>query len=277
MQSTMIPLVKNKCGDLSDLNNYRAIALSSALSKILETLLAVFLHNDSEVDCFQFGFKSGHSTGLCTSVLKQTVDYYTTQGSHVFACFIDYSKAFESVNYWKLFSKLLDDGVNCLVVNLLAFWYSNQTAAVRWQSSISSKFCIRNGVRQGGVLSPYLFTRYIRDMIRSVADVGVGCVVGGQFINILAYADDIVVVAPSWRAMQLLLSVLNAQSVMLVLACNTNKTVCMVFTPKSRNKIVSSEFPRLKIGDTFIQFVDSFKYLGHYIVCDLSDNTHILR
>ena len=73
MQSTMIPLVKNKCGDLSDLNNYRAIALSSALSKILETLLAVFLHNDSEVDCFQFGFKSGHSTGLCTSVLKQTL------------------------------------------------------------------------------------------------------------------------------------------------------------------------------------------------------------
>ena len=80
------------------------------------------------------------------------------------------------MNYWKLFSQLSDDKVNCLVVNLLAFWYSNQTAAVLWQSSISSKFCIGNGVRQGGVLSPYLFTRYIRDMIRSVADVGVGCV-----------------------------------------------------------------------------------------------------
>ena len=114
-------------------------------------------------------------------------------------------------------------------------------------------------------------------MIRSVADVGVGCIVGGQFINILAYADNIVVVAPSWRAMQLLLSLLNAQSVTLDLACNTNKTVCMVFTPKSHNKIVSSEYPRLKIGNTFIQFGDSFKYLGHYIVCDLSDNTHILR
>jgi len=69
-------------------------------------------------------------------------------------------------------------------------------------------------------------------MIHSVADVGVGCVVGGQFINILAYADDTVVNAPSWRAMQLLLSVLSAQSVMLDLTCNANKTVRMVFTPK---------------------------------------------
>ena len=67
------------------------------------------------------------------------------------------------MNYWKLFLKLFDDGVKCLVVNPLAFWYSNQIAAVRWQSSVSSKFCIDNGVRQlGGVLSLCLLTRYIR-------------------------------------------------------------------------------------------------------------------
>ena len=95
--------------------------------------------------------------------------------------------------------------------------------------------------------SPYIFTIYIRDMIRSVVDAGVGCVIGGHIINILqAYADDIVVVAPSWRAMQLLLSVLNAQSVMLDLSCNANKTVCMVFTPKSRNRIV--RLPDIHVG-----------------------------
>ena len=53
--------------------------------------------------------------------IKADIDYYTTQGSHVFACFIDYSKAFDSVNYWKLFSKLLDDGE---IVLLLIFWHS---------------------------------------------------------------------------------------------------------------------------------------------------------
>ena len=71
---------------------------------------------------------------------------------HVFACFIDYSKAFDLVNYWKLFMKLIDDGVNPLIVNLLAYWYSNQTVEVRWQSAVSVKFGIGNGVRQGGVL-----------------------------------------------------------------------------------------------------------------------------
>ena len=84
MHSVMIPIVKNKCGDLSDLNNYRAIAISSALSKISETVLR-FLYSESDVDCYQFGFKSGHSTSVCTSSFRQIVDYYTSQGSHIFA------------------------------------------------------------------------------------------------------------------------------------------------------------------------------------------------
>ena len=90
------------------------------------------------MDCFQFGFKAGHSTGLCTSVLKDTVGYYTSQGSHVFACFVDFNKAFDSVNYWKLFQKLLDDGVSYFIVNLLAYWHSSQSAVVRWQNTVSS-------------------------------------------------------------------------------------------------------------------------------------------
>ena len=52
----------------------------------------------------------------------------------------------------------------------------------------------------GGVLSPYLFTRYIRDMVRCVVDTGIGCSIGGHIINLLVYADDIVLLAPSWRA-----------------------------------------------------------------------------
>ena len=113
------------CIILADLNNYRAIALSSALSKVLESVICTHLYTESDVDCFQFGFKSGHSTSLCTKVLKQTVNYYTNHGSHVFACFIDFSNAFDCVNYWKLFSKLIDDGVNCCIVELLAYYLSH--------------------------------------------------------------------------------------------------------------------------------------------------------
>ena len=108
MTSVIVPLVKCKTGDLSDVNNYRAIAISNSLSKLLEALFMRELNAaDAESDYRQFGFKAGHSTALCTSVLKRSVDYYTMRGSHVFTCFVDFTKAFDRVNYWKLFSMLL--------------------------------------------------------------------------------------------------------------------------------------------------------------------------
>ena len=63
-------------------------------------------------------------------------------------------------------------------------------------------YCNGNGTRQGGVLSPYLFSRYIRDLIAAVVNSGIGCKLGNQLINILACADDIVLLAPSWNAFQ---------------------------------------------------------------------------
>ena len=112
MQSVIVPLVKNKSGSLSDMNNYRAIAISTAFSKLFESTIAASLHTETAADKFQFGFKPGHSTSLCTSVFKQSVEYFTARGSHVFSCFIDFSKAFDKVNYWKLFLKLMDDSVD---------------------------------------------------------------------------------------------------------------------------------------------------------------------
>jgi len=78
-----VPLVKDKSGNLSDINNYRAIAVSTALSKLFESLLETSLISSSSTDKYQFGFKPGHFTGLCTGVFKNTVDYYQNRRSHV--------------------------------------------------------------------------------------------------------------------------------------------------------------------------------------------------
>ena len=87
------------------------------MSKLFERLLEKYIHSyDSPDDC-QFGFKSGLSTSTCTNVLKQTVNYYTDRGSHVFACFVDFSKA-------GYYNKLLDDNVNSKIVRILAALYS---------------------------------------------------------------------------------------------------------------------------------------------------------
>jgi len=92
---------------------------------------------------------------------------------------------------------MLDDRTNSNVTAVLAYWYSNQQVCVRWLNCLSSSFRIGNGTRQGGMLSPTLFSRYIRDILGQLANYYVGCNVGGLFVNVLAYADDIVLLAPS--------------------------------------------------------------------------------
>jgi len=75
-QSTIIPLVKCKSGELADVNNYRAIALSNSVSKILETLLLDYIDSNSPSDEYQFGFRKNLSATMCTHVFKNTVNNY---------------------------------------------------------------------------------------------------------------------------------------------------------------------------------------------------------
>ena len=70
-----------------------------------------------------------------------------------------------------------------------------------------SLFSVRNGVRQGGVVSPVLFCIYIDGLLKILTDNGVRCTIGCKFIGILACADDIVLLAPSANAMRIMLNI----------------------------------------------------------------------
>jgi len=119
MECEFVPFTKDKGGDITLVSNYRAIAISNVETKLLESVMLnkVRVHND--FDKYQYGFKKGHSISLCTHVVKRTIEYYVDRVSHVFATFIDFTKAFDRVNYWILFNQLLDDGVDFNFVRLL--------------------------------------------------------------------------------------------------------------------------------------------------------------
>ena len=112
----------------------------------------------------QIGFKASHSTDQCTFLLKQTASYFVTHGLSVNAVFLDASKAFDGVLNIKLFEKLLQRKVPICFVRLLKHWYKEQTMPIKWSKHFSEPFHVSNGIRQGGVLSPYLFAVYLVDM-----------------------------------------------------------------------------------------------------------------
>ena len=103
MQSVVVPLVKSKTGNMNDANNYLSnllwfnwsnlVALSNAVSKILESIFLQHVKSNSDVDMYQFGFKAGHSTGQCTESAEECCQVLCRQWySHVFVCFLDFSK-----------------------------------------------------------------------------------------------------------------------------------------------------------------------------------------
>jgi hypothetical protein len=118
--SVIVLLIKCISGDLTDVNNYRAIAFSSALLSVFEHIIALHIYTVAESNHFQFDFKFGHSTSLYTTVFKCAVEHYINRGSHVFVCVIDFSQAFVKVDYWKLV-KVLNDNFEIGITRVFAY------------------------------------------------------------------------------------------------------------------------------------------------------------
>ena len=131
MKTAIVPILKNRQGDTSDKNNYRPIAIVTAMSKILELCIMKLIESHLVTSDNQFGFKRQHGTDLCIFTVKSVIKYYNLCNSPVFTCFLDASKAYDRVNHWTLFKKLLKRFVSIIVVRMLMFWYSKQEVCIR--------------------------------------------------------------------------------------------------------------------------------------------------
>ena len=120
--------------------------------------------------------------------------------------------AYDRVNHRTLTTKLLNRNVPFHIVKLFIFWHAEQEFMVRWGNSLSMIFRCSNGIRQGWQLSPLLYNVYTDDLNHHVQETGVGCYVGGAWVNSLSYADDAVLQAPTVTALQTLLEVYVAHA-----------------------------------------------------------------
>ena len=192
----------------------------------------------------------------------------------VYSVFLDASKAFDKVNHHLLFKKLISRKVPMCFIRLLQFWYSKQTMFVKWGGLFSEPFNVSTGVRQGGVLSPYLFALYIDELSHSLNRVKAGCYIGNSSLNHILFADDLCCFCPSLDGLRKLLQVCYKYASSHDIVFNCKKSFGMLFSPKNFKLIHK---PKLLIGNSHIRFVKTVKYLEVYLDSSLADDIDINR
>ena len=100
-----------------------------------------------------------------------------------------------------IFHRLIDRNVPVILVRFFMAWYCTQEFVVRWGKCCSTTFTTSNGVRQGGILSPLFFNVYMDKLSCTLNDTKAGYIMNGVYMNHLMYADDLVLIAPSVRAL----------------------------------------------------------------------------
>ena len=97
-------------------------------------------------------------------MVNETIQYYYSNGAKpVYILLLDASKAFDKLSFYTLFNNLLDKKMCPRTVKLLFYMYTNQSSYVTWYNNCSETYIISNGVKQGGIISPLLFSIYIHN------------------------------------------------------------------------------------------------------------------
>jgi hypothetical protein len=268
------PIIKDKLGSMSNSENYRPITIATNCLKIFEYCIVGNLNNSITLDPNQFGFRKDTSTIMAISMLKETVMNYNRNGSKVYSAFLDLSKAFDKVNHNTLMYKLIDSRVSPIIVNILLHMYGNQNVNVAFNGAIGDSWRLRNGVRQGGIISPLLFNFYINDILLKLREMSVGCRLGIYKHNIQAYADDLTLLAPSAYALQKLIDKIYMMLKNLNLTLNAKKSVCMVF---ESSRCAKSPPQNFCIDGHKMTMVKSYNYLGVVINFNLLNSEDIQR
>jgi hypothetical protein len=275
--STVLPIPKGKNLNYSDSANYRGIALSSILGKISDAYILTRYDNLLSSSNLQFGFKAGYSTSMCSMILKETLEHYRRNGSTVYCTMLDATKAFDRVEYCKLVRLLLIKKLPPVIIRLLLQMYLFSFTQVSWIDTISKRFRVSNGVRQGAILSPILFCVYFDVILGKLCSNGEGCHIGLFYVGALAYADDLVLLAPSASAMRTMLSICDDYATQFNVLFNANKSICLRCNPTGAARHTSrfTSYPSFCIGLTCIKFVDKWPHLGHIITTDCDDSEDI--
>ena len=256
----IIPL--HKSGDIHDPNNYRGITITNALgklfNKVLDNRFDKFLEKYKIIDDCQIGFTHKARTSDHMFILRTLLDKYCKcKDGRLFACFVDFQKAFDTVIHTGIKIKLLQIGVGSNFYNIVNSMYSLSKSCVRNQGHITDFFQVNLGVKQGDNLSPNLFKVFINDLPKYMENTPDPAYLNTHPVHCLMYADDIVLLSSSAQGLQCKLDRLHSYCKEWCLNVNTTKTKILIF-----NKAGRHIYHKFVIDKTEIECVSSYKYLG---------------
>jgi hypothetical protein len=203
----IIPVFKK--GQTDDPGNYRPITLMNHIAKLFTSVLNTrLLHwskdNDVITDA-QMGFKPGYGTTDAIFVLQSIISRYVADKKRLYCCFIDYQKAFDSIQHDKLWLRLIKSGVTGKLLVLLTSMCSKVRACIRLNCDMSDTFTCDKGLVQGEALSPFLFSLFINDLeIELIKQNSPSIEIGEINLFRLMYADDTVLLSDTVQDLQTL-------------------------------------------------------------------------
>ena len=246
----------HKSGDTTDPSNYRPISVLPALNKVLERVvydqLLNFLDKHHIINSYQFGFRKCHSTEQAILETVDTIRKSIDNNEYTCGIFLDFKKAFDTVDHNILLSKLYKYGIRGLGHNWFTDYLTNRQQYVKVGNIKSCPMEIKCGVPQGSTLGPLLFLLYINDLPNT-----------SQLLNFRLFADDTNIFYSN-KDPSVIENVINTELIHVLDYCAVNKlTINFSKTHYIIFKSVRKKEPVINIPN--MQQKDHIKYLGVYL------------
>ena len=249
----------------SEPNNFRGIAVSSCFgklfNKILQKRLKKFCTAKQLISPLQGSGKQGSRTSDHLLIVRCLIDKYVKKGKkHLFTCFVDLKKAFDTVPRIKLFYTLLKEySIGGNFLNIIQQMYSKNQIFVKLSNGLLKPFITTIGLKQGCVFSPILFNLYI-DRICSIFDESCAPVkLQNMDLNCLLWADDLMIVSRSSTGLQHAINKMSQFYQSIGLEINIKKTKIMIMNKRG---LKLDQLYSFHLNGNSLEIVDQYQYLG---------------
>ena len=255
--SIIKPILKDTEKSSEDKNNIRPISISNCFAQFLEKLILFNSPKLKKINKNQYGFKHKTSCNHAIFTVKETILHYTENNSGVIVASLDAEKEFDKVWRDGLFLKLIDK-MESPIWNLLKKYYDSSRGVILDEitNTFSDPFDIETGVKQGGHLSSFEYNALVDELIQNIIDMEIGAHIGVINVSIIVYADDILIICPRSKHLQMILDRCEEYGKKWLIKFNALKSKIIEFGPQI---ITNNSF---QLNGNEIPIVEEIIYLG---------------